>query len=548
MTRVKLKPLGDALAVLVACAAGVVCWRPSLLSPHRAEVYVSPQGSDWHDGSSPARALATVQRALDLARPGADIILLPGRYRERIRVRHSGTRDKPITLKALEAGTAVLSGAAAAEAVAALQWEPEGNGIYAAETPWAVYRMTANGRHLYRCVTEEVFREVTARPNAWDAFYASGHRVLGRLRGGESPSKAPVLMNGPVPERLANGLWRATNVWVEASHIRFDGLRFEMGVSAGVHIHDGRDIAVGNCLLNGANVGVASPACVGLVVDHCAYLGYPQGEWRRGWLSWREAYGDGNRGPGLVLSHGDDALIRGNLISHASDGMQVTTADTAIQSGAEVSGNLIAFCDDDAVEFDGFAKQINFHHNLIYDCETSLGTSPVLVGPVRVHHNLFLHPAGGLNGVQVKLLSPWLKAKAPWNGPIRNVHIFHNTFVGHALCWWSTAPVTDVHVHQNVFAVQYKKAQPWPSGVSEAQNTYVQLPPGAYPNPGRNETWFRGASPSDGGKPRGYVGATPPGRRWAMARPGPDWLDWRTHPATSRLLEAVDPRLWGDAP
>lgn len=65
--------------------------------------YVSPQGSDNNDGKSETRALATVQKALDLAQPGDIVVLMDGTFRGGnapvASFRRGGTPDAWIVLK-----------------------------------------------------------------------------------------------------------------------------------------------------------------------------------------------------------------------------------------------------------------------------------------------------------------------------------------------------------------------------------------------------------------------------------------------------------------
>lgn len=60
--------------------------------------YVAPKGSDLNPGTA-GRPLRTIQRGVDLARPGDVILVRAGVYRESIRLSISGTPARPISLK-----------------------------------------------------------------------------------------------------------------------------------------------------------------------------------------------------------------------------------------------------------------------------------------------------------------------------------------------------------------------------------------------------------------------------------------------------------------
>jgi hypothetical protein len=536
--RIKAKHLADTLSVLAVLLALIWWIAPDVLRPRRPVIYVSPEGSDWNPGSSPKWALATIQRAVDRAGPGTSVVLLPGVYRQRVQIRNRGTGERPITIRAQRPGSVVLTGAADERTVRDLQWKPTGDGGFVAGTPWPVHEVTVGDQHLFRCRKPEDLSRLASRPSSWGAFHASGNVLRVRLKNDGDPRHVPLAINGAVPPRLANGLWRASNVWLEGSHLRFEGLRFQCGVNAGLHIFAGNDVAVRDCLFGGARVAVHAKEARRLTIEHCAYVNYPQGRWRRRWLTWREAYDSPNLGHGLVLSTSSGVVVRHNVVAHAADGMHVSPADTADEHGADVSHNLIAFCHDDAIEFDGPSQHVRFYHNLVFDCHESLGTSPVLTGPVEIAHNLFLHPSDGINGAQVKLLNPWRKRKPPLNGPIRNVLVRNNTFVGNWLCWWNESAVEDFHVQGNVFAVRHRKTPAWPAGVQDAENLHIELAE-KYPNPALDERWLRNTVRLSASQ-----GATPSGCLWTMKRPGPRWLDWRSQPGTRQLCEFISEEIF----
>jgi Protein of unknown function (DUF1565)/Right handed beta helix region len=64
-----------------------------------ATFYVSPSGSDQDGGTSPSTPFRTIQKAVDLARPGDVIILAPGDYYQDVVSKRDGTPDAPITIK-----------------------------------------------------------------------------------------------------------------------------------------------------------------------------------------------------------------------------------------------------------------------------------------------------------------------------------------------------------------------------------------------------------------------------------------------------------------
>jgi len=551
----KIKILGDSLAILAVIISAIILWDPVIPWLREGVIYVSNNGSNWHTGASPDRAVSTIQYAADLACPGDSIVILPGIYNERITIRKSGEPGKPIVIKAKVPGSVVITGRTSLKKD--LAWKSAGDGIYSTNVPWLAYRIRAYNQELFKCHSIDNLKLLTSRQNAWGSFFQSNSRLFVRLKDKADPSRLKMEIHGPTPERLSNGVWRAANVWVEAVHVRLKGLRFAFGVGSGLHLWNASDITVEDCLFRGSSIGINASQgvmpSVNLRFDHCYYDNYPQGGWNRKWISWKEVYAFYSDSS-LATVNSDGALILNNLILHGGDGMDVTTRDVTIDKGIDVSGNLIAWCTDDVIEFDGFAKQIRFFHNLVYDCHESLGTSPVLAGPVNIENNLFLHPSDGINGTQVKLMNPGTNKGPPWNGPIRNVTIQENTFVGNWLCWYGNPPALteDIQINRNVFAVQRKLDPLWPPGITHSENIYIDLPESGYPNPGKDKQWLANliAQKDDSAGPSAneiQIGATPTGKQWKMVRPGPRWLDWKSLPATAQLLDNLSPELFTSA-
>jgi len=69
--------------------------------------YVAPDGKDSNEGRSRDSAFQSVQHAADLANPGDTILIAGGEYEGTVRIRNTGTPDKPITFRAI-AGEKVL--------------------------------------------------------------------------------------------------------------------------------------------------------------------------------------------------------------------------------------------------------------------------------------------------------------------------------------------------------------------------------------------------------------------------------------------------------
>lgn len=536
----------DAAALLAVVLAAVWLVGPPTASLRDGVIYVSPDGADWQTGRSPESAVRTIQRAADLVAPGEEVVILPGTYREWLRVRRGGEPGRPVVFRAAEPGTVTITGDADPSVVDALEWREEGGGVFSAAVPWPVYRVRVEGRDAYHAAWSRPpgVRRLAAREGAWDV--STWVREEGRLylyvRGGLSPDEARVALHGPIPSPREWGNVRASNVWLEADHVVLDGLRIRGGVGAGVLLWDADHVEIRESFFEGADFGVQTRPTVDpatdLVVAQNLYHNYPQADWRRsGWLTWDQVYAH-YAASTLLASREGGVRVRGNLVLHAGDALRLTNGGEGT-AGVEATENVIYGATDDAFELDGPSRDVTLRRNLVFDAHESLSLSPVTHGPALVEHNLFLHPAGGLNGAQLKLLNPWYRSVPDL--VIRNATVRRNTFVGEWLAWWnSRMPVEDVDLIRNVFLVQYATDPPLPPGV-RARSNVVTFVEGGVAEPGLDPRRWNGTA-TDAGLP---VGAAPDGEAWSIPRPGPRWFDLEGHPASRELSRRLTPELIG---
>ncbi len=73
-------------------------------------LFVAPDGDDASPGTSRQQALRTVNRAAALVGPGDTVLIAGGDYRETVRVRAAGTKDRPITFRAVPGEKPVFQG------------------------------------------------------------------------------------------------------------------------------------------------------------------------------------------------------------------------------------------------------------------------------------------------------------------------------------------------------------------------------------------------------------------------------------------------------
>ena len=534
-----LSRLFDAVACLTVAAAAVILWDPPF-GTRGNEIYVSLHGSNWKSGASPELALRTIQRAADIALPGDRVIILPGTYFERVHVRRGGTTGRPVRFEAFDPGTVIVSGALPEAVPSDWKWISEGDGIWSTETRCPVYALSADGQVLFRVPWGGLkwLRELVSRPNAWGAFYYENHRLFVFLRGRGHPADGRLVAHVEVPEPREWGEFKSANIWVEADHVVFSGLQFEMGIGSGLLVWNAEDVLIRECAFSGATFGVkcgrgAKPAYK-VSVENCLYHNFPQYLWHRDWLSWVECYA-GYPYSSLIAAVDDGTRVSNNLVAHAGDGLQISTRDVTIYEGADISGNWLTLCTDDAIELDGHAQRVHFHDNVVFECHEGVSASPVISGPVLVEENLFLNPSDGINGAQLKLISTQVSPASLDMHPIRNLEYRRNAAFGNWLCWSSPGLIENIQVHDNVFCTAHQTVPPWPAGVEARHNVVstVTTPAVAVSEMIRQ---MQAAAAHDSA-----LGAVVRrNARRLTIRPGPTWLNWNQCDATRGLLELVE--------
>lgn len=119
--------------------------------------YVSVHGSDSNDGQSEETAFRTIQHAANRAEPGDVIQILPGLYRERLRIERSGTPRDPIVFQG-ETGAIIDGG----DLVAGWEPAPEiADGVYKADLPYEPRHMTWDNRYILGIIPARAGGDVT---------------------------------------------------------------------------------------------------------------------------------------------------------------------------------------------------------------------------------------------------------------------------------------------------------------------------------------------------------------------------------------------------
>lgn len=96
--------------VLLRTAVTLVLLVLTAASASASTYYMSPQGRDGASGRTPEEAWATFRHAFERLGPGDTLLLMNGVYRQSLAPRRSGEPGRPITIRALNDGMALIDG------------------------------------------------------------------------------------------------------------------------------------------------------------------------------------------------------------------------------------------------------------------------------------------------------------------------------------------------------------------------------------------------------------------------------------------------------
>jgi hypothetical protein len=103
------KKIRTVMFLLVAFSIGMVLYGITGQADQKNELYVSSGGNDKNAGSK-KRPLKTIQKAVNLAKPGTTVYVRKGIYKEQVVIRKSGLKNAPIIIKAFPKEKATIDG------------------------------------------------------------------------------------------------------------------------------------------------------------------------------------------------------------------------------------------------------------------------------------------------------------------------------------------------------------------------------------------------------------------------------------------------------
>ncbi|MDR1279451.1 MAG: hypothetical protein LBK99_01345 [Opitutaceae bacterium] len=376
-------------------------------------IYISPDGDDLAAGNatSPRRS---IQKALDTARPGDVIRLLPGVYVTRVKFMQGGAREHPVTLEGTDG--AILDG----RETFVPTWKPMPDiapHVYSSPAPFEPRHVVAAGlvvpllneRKVGKdSLWKELFRDGIRK--RWEgvgalALYRSREKdLLIRFSDNRNPNDVQLDFS-PVDSAVAS---------IEADRcvVRNIGIR---NAVHGIVIRNSTGAAVEHCRIgrtrNGIMVTTGADRCsirFNEITLNSAGVNYASTNRREWWspLAWDlwmayKTYGfaDG-RAIHMDRSTGGHR-IHDNYIHNHWDGISATGWDawksTAKQRMARVEynrdvdihHNRIERMNDDALEPNDGGINQRWHHNFIQKARCGLRLKPIDKGPAFFWANQF---------------------------------------------------------------------------------------------------------------------------------------------------------------
>ncbi|MCI2049770.1 MAG: right-handed parallel beta-helix repeat-containing protein [Lachnospiraceae bacterium] len=156
------------------------------------KIYVDHAVGKSGDGSR-EKPFLTIQEAAEAARPGDEVLVMPGIYRENVNPVHAGTPEKRIVYRSAEPLKAVITGAEPVR-----DWTPAGEGstVYTARVPnslfgvynpyttlvrgdWFIATFIAhtgdvflNGKSMYEVTSRELVSDPVVSKSSWDPEFS----------------------------------------------------------------------------------------------------------------------------------------------------------------------------------------------------------------------------------------------------------------------------------------------------------------------------------------------------------------------------------------
>jgi parallel beta-helix repeat protein len=413
-------------------------------------LYVAPGGSDDATGTDPARPLATIQRAANLAQPGDLVSVAAGIYRESVNVTTSGTDAAPIVFR----GTAgaIVDGADPA-LISGATWTDRGNGIWSIATGYSTDLVVTDAGRFFDYESLDALASLEA--GAPGGSYADGDNVYVKFSDGSSPAQHAMNLSRYDAGFYVDG---ASHVYIENFEMRYYG-NDEFGRA--VYLRYADDCAVrGSSLHENGAAGVwikggSRNVVEGNDIGDSSITNWP-------WALTHESTAQ-NTGVYMTDDSGRGNVIRRNTLHGTYDGVHpcgdAAPAD-AFTSETDVYENTIFDHADDAIESEGYCANVRIFSNTIRDTLMAVAVAPAAPGPTWIVRNT-AYDYGNVPSHTVFGQTPSaIKINSDYPEPVGPLLVYHNTFVttvddADAVTFFEPSLATWLYSVDNVFAAPH---------------------------------------------------------------------------------------------
>jgi len=379
--------------------------------------YVANEGNDANSGTELDRPFQTIGKAAQVAGPGDVVWVMPGLYREEIKITRSGRGNAYLAFKTLGKGV-ILSGTDPRYDCAGGKgkWRCEQGEVYSIDPGYKTRYVAVDRQRLYHNTSRSDFDEfICDKPGGWYQDETTG-RLYIRLFSGDNPDGHMVQM-----AILDTGfhLENADYILIDGFEIREFGNKTP---GTGIHLDKSSWCVIKNCSIHGMNSMIlvsGGAKAEGNLVENCELWDTSIPGWPWPMTKSMENNPHDEEGGGVMSTGGRGTVVRGCRMNGLYDGISPSYWDSLSNESYncdwDVYDNEISNTRDDVMEPEGPCINFRIWNNWCHDVFTGISLAPINVGPVYVLYNVLynLSNTGLKYGMQ------------PAEGPC---YIYHNTF------------------------------------------------------------------------------------------------------------------------
>ncbi|MFC2076668.1 FlgD immunoglobulin-like domain containing protein [candidate division KSB1 bacterium] len=350
------------------------------------DLYVAPNGSDLATGTE-ENPFQTIGKAEAISRSGDVIHVLPGIYRETVRITRSGGATAYIAYRA-EGDGVILDGADPVfEYVDTVDnWGAVSNGVYRANIDYQTGYVGVHDHRLYHYESLSALGDLEVGPPGGWYQDPSTKRLYVKLTSGDDPDARPMEV-----AKLNYGFNMTST-----HHVIIDGfeIRYFGGDSRGrgIYMDSANNNVIENCLIHGVMEGVLIRRNIAennLIRDNTIYDTSIY-NW-----DWDDVKAHEEENSAISSSGGGGNVIKGNTIFGFFNGIAPAVwSELGIElfnHDMDIYENEVYNIGDDCLEPEGTCINIRFWGNWLHDSFCPISIAPITLGPCYIMRNVIFN-------------------------------------------------------------------------------------------------------------------------------------------------------------